>query len=611
MQWKAQPNSGIHILIELDDKGNWINKDKDFYICVNSIRQDNIPITTLVKYEQLGSRVGTNMNKVLDKKKQIFSCSPFILSFTKKSLSNDKLEGIGNEKVVKLLTDYFANAQKTCLNGDERLIQLSKAFQSQCAEILNFLQSKCISQNVKGNIKEVSVLDLIKKDEFINLYLKNVQIDDYENAHNAYLKDKLFNADKYNIEYNGKLFGLSGFLNGLNAKKTFLEHKTAVNKINGRISAQDAKLLNNFETLLNNKVLPNPLPIIIDNKEINKEIIKIFNENTEPLSYREILTQLFQRKNISVLSNYYLINHTKRKSIILNDVDFVPLFRFYFNNALFISNVCQCGVMKDKVFESTPIIKIANIFDFERIIVKVIFNNSLVRIKDDKYSTNYFGDINPKYVSGGDTMYMLIMKYRKAFYDYIYKSKTNAINNIMFNDVMYQSILSNIKKDEVSGRFSWNRAIKEKLNIWFSLYNVFNNNLKQEENMASTVTNLMSKMSAVAKGETHFETPEEFAFGAGQIVSYLIDRSVASNKTYVMLEPYLQKSKSGQLQDAIAQTIAVYKHDISTYKGAFQKLSSDVLTYDGNIEVKPLLKFFLAGCFCECVIYQKKENNNN
>ena len=129
--------------------------------------------------------------------------------------------------------------------------------------------------------------------------------------------------------------------------------------------------------------------------------------------------------------------------------------------------------------------------------------------------------------------------------------------------------------------------------------------------MASKVTELVSKMSAVAKGQSHFENPEEFAFGAGQIVSYLIDRSVASNKTYAMLEPYLQKSKSGQLQDAIAQTIAVYKHDISTYKGAFQSLSSDVLTYDDNIEVKPLLKFFLAGCFCDCVIYQKKDSNNN
>lgn len=129
--------------------------------------------------------------------------------------------------------------------------------------------------------------------------------------------------------------------------------------------------------------------------------------------------------------------------------------------------------------------------------------------------------------------------------------------------------------------------------------------------MASNVTDLLSKMKSVTQGDSNIETPEEFAFGAGQLASYLIDRSAASNKTYAMLEPYLQKSKSGQLQDAIAQTIAVYKHDISVYKGNFEMLAAQVLTFDSNADMKPLLKFFLAGCFCHCIIYNEKNDNNN
>jgi CRISPR-associated protein Csh1 len=104
-------------------------------------------------------------------------------------------------------------------------------------------------------------------------------------------------------------------------------------------------------------------------------------------------------------------------------------------------------------------------------------------------------------------------------------------------------------------------------------------------------------MRNVTKGESHFETSEDFAFGAGQIVSFLIDRSAAANKTYAMLEPYLQKNKSSQLQDAIAQTIATYKHDIKVYKGNFERLASQVLTDDRNMVMKPLLKYFLAGFF--------------
>jgi CRISPR-associated protein Csh1 len=233
-----------------------------------------------------------------------------------------------------------------------------------------------------------------------------------------------------------------------------------------------------------------------------------------------------------------------------------------------------------------------------------------VKIKEDSYTTNYFGEIKPEFVSGGDSMWQLIMKYRKAFYDYIYKSKTNAITATMFDDMMFNSILSNIRQDEIKTRCEYNNAIKSKINIWFSIYNLFNNN-KKDDIMASTVTDLLTKMKAVAKGESNIESPKEFAFGAGQLASYLIDRSAASNKTYAMLEPYLQKSKSGQLQDAIAQTIAVYKHDISVYKGSFELLSAQVLTYDEAADMKPLLKYFLAGCFSPCAVYTKKDDSNN
>lgn len=359
------------------------------------------------------------------------------------------------------------------------------------------------------------------------------------------------------------------------------------------------------------KCFPNPLPIVIDKREINNEIVRIFNSESEPISYRELLKKVFENTKTAFLSDYYLLNYRNTKDgMVLNDFDFVPLFRYKFDSSIEVKNVTEAGYKKDEVFEKDRDERIDNVFDFERIIVRAIFNNALVKIKEDSYTTNYFGDIEPKYVSGGDSMWQLIMKYRKAFYDYIYKSKTNAITVTMFDDMMLNSISSNILQDEIKTRCEYNNAIKSKINIWFSLYNLFNNN-KKDDIMASTVTDLLEKMKAVAKGESNIESPEEFAFGAGQLASYLIDRSAASNKTYAMLEPYLQKSKSGQLQDAIAQTIAVYKHDISVYKGTFELLSAQVLTYDEGADMKPLLKYFLAGCFSPCAVYTKKDDSNN
>ena len=75
--------------------------------------------------------------------------------------------------------------------------------------------------------------------------------------------------------------------------------------------------------------MPNPLPIVIDKRELNKEIVKIFNAENEPLSYRQLLIKLFEQTNEKYLSDYYLINYSNTKDgLVINDIDFVPLFRF-------------------------------------------------------------------------------------------------------------------------------------------------------------------------------------------------------------------------------------------------------------------------------------------
>jgi hypothetical protein len=191
MQWNIKPSRGIHIVVELDNEGQWVNKDNEMYLIDTNVNLNDIPSEALVQYEQLGLRVGTSMNKVLDNRKQIFSCSPFILSFKKKSLLNEKLEGVGIEKIIKLLPDYFSKAQELCKN--ERQVQLSKSFQNQCGEVLNFLHNKKILEKNKDGEIEVQILDRIKNDDYINLYLKNATFEEYRIVHNAYLQDKLFN----------------------------------------------------------------------------------------------------------------------------------------------------------------------------------------------------------------------------------------------------------------------------------------------------------------------------------------------------------------------------------------------------------------------------------
>ena len=639
MQWNIQPDKGLHVFIDIDEIGNWANQnlqqgiDYDHYDGKN---QDIKLWNDCIRYQEATEYITMNKVSKFDKKKKIHSCSPFAVAFNFNFNDNEKSElGIKIFKKSDKPSKEELKSNNALIRAQRRIVieERLKDYQSNSLSIYGIKekdgdlfsnQSFIYGKQIMGffnNLHKIlnavelkAEYSLLTGKDYLHLYLRTIPIDVQEELHNRYVKQEIFSGEVMSKEH----FGSVGFFTAYNQKKPFLRHRTSFLKdgVSQRFSEEDAITLYTFEKLLRRKpqCLPNPLPIMIDGREWNKRVIKLFNESGDTLSFRDLLKQLFAKYNMKSLPNYYLLNLSKTVSgIVINDFDFVPLFRYYLDGDIVVSNVTNSSSLQDKSFEREREISIKTIFDFERVAVREVFNNSLVKIKEDKYVTNYFGEIDSNYVIGGTLMSNLMQKYRKAIYAYIYKSDTNAINASMFDDIMYQSVLSNIKQDTFENkRFEWNNSIKKKINIWFSLYKMFNQNDKREY-MVTKINELKNEISRVTKGETDLLSPESFAFGAGQLVSYLMDRSVSTNKTYAMLEPYLQKGKSRLLQDAIAQTVTVYKHDINQiYKGRFEFLASQVLTYGGDIDMKPLLKYFLAGCFSPCIIYEKtKEITNN
>ena len=639
MQWNIQPDKGLHVFIDIDETGNWANQnlqqgiDYDYYDGKN---QDIKLWNDCIRYQEATEYITMNKVSKFDKKKKIHSCSPFAVAFNFNFNDKEKSElGIKIFKKSDKPSKEELKSNNALIRAQRRTVieERLKDYQSNSLSIYgikeddgdlfsneSFMYGKQIKgffnnlHKILNAVELIADYSLLTGKDYLHLYLRTIPIDVQEELHNRYVKQEIFSGEVMSKEH----FGSVGFFTAYNQKKPFLRHRTSFLKdgVSQRFSEDDAITLYTFEKLLRRKpqCLPNPLPIMIDGREWNKRVIKLFNESGDTLSFRDLLKQLFAKYNMKSLPNYYLLNLSKTVSgIVINDFDFVPLFRYYLDGDIVVSNVTNSSSLQDKSFEREREISIKTIFDFERVAVREVFNNSLVKIKEDKYVTNYFGEIDSNYVIGGTLMSNLMQKYRKAIYAYIYKSDTNAINASMFDDIMYQSVLSNIKLDTFENkRFEWNNSIKKKINIWFSLYKMFNQNDKRE-NMVTKINELKNEISRVTKGETDLLSPESFAFGAGQLVSYLMDRSVSTNKTYAMLEPYLQKGKSRLLQDAIAQTVTVYKHDINQiYKGRFEFLASQVLTYGGDIDMKPLLKYFLAGCFSPCIIYEKtKEITNN
>jgi CRISPR-associated protein Csh1 len=606
------PSPGLHFWVELDEKGNWKNnppvEGKD-YVVYDGQEEKNELLMEAARYEELGKRLGTRMDKVLDTAKiegsskfQIFSCSPFIVSFKKQSLNQIPLR----------IDSYFKNAISICLD-DSVLEEKAKAFKSTIPNVLTqvTLFEKTIKKRGGGEEKK-KLLEIIKNSSFINIYLKNGSIESYSEAHRNYLIQKVFNNNDYNSdkELNDYTWGISNFINGTGAKfskKIFLQHTTSCfhKGIASRIQIEDAIRLDTFEKILYRGILPKPLPLIIDKKEVkydkNKvtstEFIKLFDAENKRRTFPQILKSLFDENPQRVLANYYLLYIV---GTTVYDFDFVSKFEYSLSD-VFIYNLFN---IRDKNKELSSSVKLKNIFDFERKIAGEIFNNSLIKLGDESIKYYYFDEINPKYVIGAEEMASLILRYRRAFYDFIYKSQKQAITTSMFDSLMLSSILLDVKQDE---EFNKDQQIKRKLNIWLSLSQFFINH--NSINMATQFQELMAKMDKIANDDNYQldQNLQDFLFASGQIIYFLLWHNKADKPSHAMLESFLQKVTVEQLQSSITNAVNTYKHEIDFGKGRFERLCAQVLAFSSKENIKNHQRYMLAGYFAPAVILKKKE----
>lgn len=115
---------------------------------------------------------------------------------------------------------------------------------------------------------------------------------------------------------------------------------------------------------------------------------------------------------------------------------------------------------------------------------------------------------------------------------------------------------------------------------------------------------------SMGKADTNNTTDKEFAFAAGQVIDYLMGKSQAQDKSYLLLEPYLQQAKCQEFKRAIANDIARYKHAIKDNETRFKSVCDFVLTYDTDVNMKELMPEILAGAFSKCQFFYKDLDKN-
>ncbi|WP_461634304.1 hypothetical protein [Labilibaculum euxinus] len=517
--------------------------------------------------------------KIFNPNKKIYgtSCSPFALGFIKKNfVKHDK------KLLIKELCDqYLKKAEKYCTTNEQK--EKFRLFR-------NYLTSNLYE--LVTTLKEYNSA----KDSFsVNVYLKHVSKEDFVQVHELYLKENVFNKDDYNETVNEEIFGISDSLSGFNDKKRFLKHQTSSLKYNYRIKGEEAQSLWKFFKLQQNKQLPNPLPVFVDQDELNGDSISI-HQGGEVLTYSNLIKSLLDKHKRDVLQNFYLIFFQGIKGSRIADIDFVPQFKYKVEERLKLIEVFQLG---GKFAEH----QIKNIFQFQNLVFNKIFNNQLVTKTKNGLWVKYFDDIepNPKYYFT-DAICDLMMQYRKVIYDYVYKAKYESITCKIFDRMMVISILEDIRIDDDYQR---GYSIKEKLNLWFSLYNYFSQN-KNRENMANKTVELRTELKTIIENENlNIESDSQFAFASGQLIWKILIQSKSANRSHALLEPFLQKTNVEQFKLAIAKTFDMYKHEFTLYskKYGFDKLMGDVMGFAPEEKnMKNLLTYILAGYFSDSIL---------
>lgn len=628
-----KPKTGLHILLHVKESGH-------IDLSANSIQyeyyQDKMDEVSpfFKKCLQLQENAWMiDSYKTFDApSKAIHTCQPFALGFKREYLEGGKKYILNDEnnksQVFERFGSYFEKAAELLSENEDELVKnVAQSFASlfindswqiilndienQRAAQYQLLQSKIkdlkeklketkdkvdkavIKDNIESLEQDVLKFESLSDAEYIIFYV-DLDIEYYKTTHGRYLDERLFNTAQYNTKPNseGLIYGTSNFMNTFNTKMPFLMHQSATFDIPNRISNSDAKALFEFESVLKNRTLPNPLPVFVYKSELEKEVIALYSEGKR--NFRDIVSSLYQ-SYMDDFQNYYLLNWSNtREGIVFNDFDFVPKFDFELKSgeSIPISNFFEIKSKENKGLKYYG--ELINVFELEDSVFKNLIQNKYHRV-------NYFSDFKTDEYERMPLTFLSFSKYRKAIYDYVYKSNRNAIGGKEFDELIFNSILDDFKKANEYG-------IKDKLNYWYSLYNFFH---KNNVNMASKLKEYQDFVSDLIEEKADLEQAVDahFAFAAGQVIYYLLSKSKTEDTSFRLMEPYLQKTNCKALQENIADDFARYKHE--NFSRNFEKVASFVLSYDTDQNMKKLQPQLLSGLFANNQLFSntnKKEN---
>lgn len=567
------PPNGMYLLVLFSDNGTvrveasevQYNKKSDSLEWDADEQQKNA-----VKFYDYYSTL-VDMNKPMDSKKIIQSNNYLAFFIKQESLSNGKLTRKG-------IQSYY----ETMRHPEEKYTGASgKALYEEVATQYGAPQQDRISTIEAWVLEHIFELDKLgvnpRGKDYLKLFFCFSSVDETKEAYMAegrrYLIPNIYNNNDYNINMNGMTYGIPNNNLGMNAKKSFLEHKTRMVRAPYLVDRDEVMLQKLFFDFLMNHAVKRCYDIYFD------------LDNREILSYAE--GKLPQR---DIMSAVYL-RLKKGKEVEIHGMDMVSGYHVRLEREFTYQNVLDIDLASSKVnLDSHPYGKrIKRLDEMQELVNSVCFSKFLI---NNYYTKEEDISITDTSVKRG------ILVSRSFLCEWFKLGKEDGVGE-KFIPVIFELIRGALAND-----FSLRAA--HLFNMYISVKEYFEGG---EGSMCEAIKSSRDMVrEKMNQPETiGLESDKEYYFAVGQLISYLISLSKSGKKTLSLANPYFDIKDDKVLKDKIYMLYRKYNYAIEMTDRRVKNLLAMVYGYSvkGGMD----RDMMLAGFSSNNLIFEKKKED--
>ncbi|MCI1958214.1 MAG: type I-B CRISPR-associated protein Cas8b/Csh1 [Clostridia bacterium] len=563
------PKDGTYRLIEMNDD-EWkitktleIKNNKKSGEIEGSHDRDYTYIRELDYYSKL-----LEMNKPMDSSKTIHTNNYLSIAVKKENINKLNLNIINSfyETLINPNSKYKKSKVKALYENVEK--DIGKPDVENIEKIKEYVSSKNIWEGIDLTKKNYAKVFFVYPD-------RNKSIKCYKKENLRYLIPNIYNNNDYNKTINENIYGLPNNNIGMNSKKPYLDNKSRKTNVPYMLNQQDAILQMQLFDYFNGQVSKGRGNIYIDTDEDCPNITAY--SNTEEPQFLE--------------SGYFLNIYKDKNEAAIRRADVITKYDPCLKEPFWLKNyieIPQITLEKSKIDYQTSY---KRLWEVKGLIDIIFFEGKL---KFNLYT-------EPKDMSfNNDVLKRCLLQSRDAFISYFYCGEKRNIKDVI-KRISIELIENSLRKDSIP-------KARHQFNLRWSLLDYFKDNGRIGEKMINVRESLRKHINQPKEEEWEFSSDEEFAYGFGQAVSYLVSLSKAKDKSSSVINPFLNAKNTASIKKQLMQLYKKYNYQIPHFgAGRIEQLLSHIMVFEPK-EIQS--EYLMAGFTAFSLIYEKKNTES-